>query len=170
MGCAHLAERLRQPTLQSASWRRRYRILSAIAAFTISIPDRSRWWVLIPVPTLVLWISTACYDASPTGSALGRMVYAWARRWVVSPASADECSPRERTDHNAAMPRWCVQQLSPCWAVLPLLRHFDGVRDLHHLHATVMILVWNLGTAALITAIGCLFGPQMLGSAATRFA
>jgi hypothetical protein len=31
----------------------------------------------------------------------------------------------------------------------------------HDLDATVMILVWNLGTAALITAIGGLLGRRM---------
>jgi hypothetical protein len=31
----------------------------------------------------------------------------------------------------------------------------------HDLDATVMILVWNLGTAALITALGALFGRRM---------
>jgi hypothetical protein len=39
----------------------------------------------------------------------------------------------------------------------------------HDLDATVMILVWNLGTAAFITAVGCLLGPRMFGSAASRF-
>jgi hypothetical protein len=32
----------------------------------------------------------------------------------------------------------------------------------HDLDATVMILIWNLGTAALITAIGGLLGGKML--------
>jgi hypothetical protein len=31
----------------------------------------------------------------------------------------------------------------------------------HDLDATVMILVWNLGTAALITVLGALFGRRM---------
>src|SRR5262249_46351021 len=36
-------------------------LLAAIAAFTISLPDRSRWWLIVPAPTLVLWISTVSY-------------------------------------------------------------------------------------------------------------
>jgi hypothetical protein len=33
----------------------------------------------------------------------------------------------------------------------------------------MMILVWNLGTAALTIALGHLFGPRLLGTAAAYF-
>jgi hypothetical protein len=39
----------------------------------------------------------------------------------------------------------------------------------HDLDATVMILVWNLGVAALIGGIGSLFGRSMLMWVASRF-
>jgi hypothetical protein len=38
----------------------------------------------------------------------------------------------------------------------------------HDLDATVMILVWNVGTAALIAGVGSLFGRRMLGWMASR--
>jgi Negative regulator of sigma F len=57
-----LAEQLRQPTfalgLGAAATTG---ILSAIAAFAISIPDRSRWWLLLPAPALVVWVGTISY-------------------------------------------------------------------------------------------------------------
>jgi hypothetical protein len=34
----------------------------------------------------------------------------------------------------------------------------------HSLDATVMILIWNLGTAALIVALGRLLAPRLAGA------
>src|SRR5258705_464861 len=36
-------------------------ILATIASFQISLPDGTRWWLLLPVPTLAVWISTLGY-------------------------------------------------------------------------------------------------------------
>jgi hypothetical protein len=33
-------------------------ILAAIASFLASLPDRSRWWLLLPLPALALWMTT----------------------------------------------------------------------------------------------------------------
>ena len=38
----------------------------------------------------------------------------------------------------------------------------------HDLDATVMILIWNLGTAALITGLGGVFGRRFLRRTASR--
>src|SRR5437016_13967444 len=40
-------------------------VLAAIAAFQLSLPDRSRRWVLLPVPALALWLSTVGYGCLP---------------------------------------------------------------------------------------------------------
>lgn len=51
---------------------------AVIAAFFLSLPDRSRFWILLPVPPLLLWLATAgygCYmhwvEFGPGGWALG---------------------------------------------------------------------------------------------------
>ncbi len=36
-------------------------ILAAVAAFMTSLPDRSRWWLLLPLPALAMWITTIGY-------------------------------------------------------------------------------------------------------------
>lgn len=36
-------------------------VLAAAAAFMLSIPDRSRLWLALPLPTLVVWVSAALY-------------------------------------------------------------------------------------------------------------
>src|SRR5690349_15356085 len=32
-------------------------VLAALAAFELSLPDRSDWWALLPLPPLVVWIA-----------------------------------------------------------------------------------------------------------------
>jgi len=49
-------------------------VLAAIAAFELSMPDRSRRWALLPLPTLVLWLAA-------TGAGC-------LRSWLVPGASA----------------------------------------------------------------------------------
>ena len=56
-------------------------ILSAMAAFAISLPDRSRWWPLLPMPALAVWVSTIGYGCltdwvsiGPDGKAIGAVV------------------------------------------------------------------------------------------------
>ncbi len=39
-------------------------LLATIAAFHLSLPDRSRWWAAVPLPTLALWLGGSgfgCY-------------------------------------------------------------------------------------------------------------
>src|SRR5436309_12682185 len=57
-----LAQRLQQPTfVVSIAASFLTGILAAVAAFLVSLPDRSRAWLLLPLPTLVVWISTIGY-------------------------------------------------------------------------------------------------------------
>ena len=37
-------------------------ILAVIAAFELSLPDRSRAWALLPLPTLALWLGASGYN------------------------------------------------------------------------------------------------------------
>jgi len=36
-------------------------ILAALASFELSLPDGSRWWILLPFPPLAVWVSTIGY-------------------------------------------------------------------------------------------------------------
>jgi hypothetical protein len=57
-----LAERLHQPAFAvSLAAALATGILAATAAFAISLPDRSRWRLLLPLPALAVWIATIGY-------------------------------------------------------------------------------------------------------------
>jgi hypothetical protein len=54
-------------------------IAAVIAAFTLSLPDRSRFWMMLPLPPLLLWLASSgygCYEnwlpGGPQGWRLGR--------------------------------------------------------------------------------------------------
>jgi hypothetical protein len=54
-------------------------LTAVIAAFYLSLPDRSRLWMLLPTPPLVLWLASSGYGCyrnwvtyGPQGWALGR--------------------------------------------------------------------------------------------------
>ena len=54
-----LAERLHQPVFVIGMFSALATgVLAAFASFRVSLPDGSRWWLLLPVPPLILWVST----------------------------------------------------------------------------------------------------------------
>ena len=57
-------------------------IAAVVAAFQLSLPDRSQAWALLPLPSLALWIGSSSYScyrswitAGPTGWALGESAH-----------------------------------------------------------------------------------------------
>ena len=145
-------------------------VLAAVAAFIVSLPDRSRLWLLLPAPALALWVSTIGYGCL-TG-------------WVgIRP---DSVTLGEAADCFATL----VLTSVPLWlAMLLMLRHVALLRSataavaaslavaaiastalalFHDLDASVMILMWNLGTAALLVGLGSAFWERMFSWVAPR--
>lgn len=144
-------------------------VLAVVAALMVSLPDRSRRWLLLPVPGLVLWLSTIGYQCL-TG-------------WVVLRPDLVGLDPVARciaTIVLTSLPLW--------FALLLMLRRAAPLRPtaatlagslavaamtataltlFHKFDATVLILMWNLGTAALFLGLGAVFvKTSFLGAAA----
>jgi hypothetical protein len=138
--------------------------LAAIAAFMISIPDRSWWWALLPAPALAVWLSTIGYGCltdwvsmDPAGVHWGETARCFVTLLLTSTPLALVMLVMLR---HAVLVRTRVVTGLAALGVAALTA-FALALD-HDLDATVMILIWNLGTAALITAVGGLFGGRML--------
>jgi hypothetical protein len=138
-------------------------ILSAVAAFMLSLPDRSRLWSLLPLPSLGLWLSTIGYQCLT--------------RWVsIEPGSI------QLGETARCFATLVLTSLPLSLAMLLMLRHAAPLRPkaatltgslavaaitalalslFHKLDATAMILMWNLGTAALFVGLGGAFGRRM---------
>jgi hypothetical protein len=57
-----IVERLRQPVFVIGMFGALATgVLATIASFRVSLPDGSRSWLLLPLPALVLWVSTISY-------------------------------------------------------------------------------------------------------------
>jgi hypothetical protein len=159
-----LVERLHQPVFAvSIAAALATGILAAIAAFLVSLPDRSPWWVLLPAPALAVWVGTIGYgcltdwvSVGADGVRLGETMRCFATLVLTSVPLAVALAAMLR---YAALLRPGAVTLVGSLAVAAITA--SALSLIHDLDATVMILVWNLGVAALITALGSMFGARM---------
>lgn len=166
-----LLQRLREPAFAaSLAGAMLTGILAAVAAFLVSLPDRSRLWLLLPAPALAIWLSNIGYQCMT--------------RWVA--IGPDGVDPGEAARCFATL---VLASLPLSLAMLVMLRYAALVRPapvafmggisvaaitatalsvFHSADASVMILMWNVGTAILFGGVGGLFGRSMFGWVAAR--
>ncbi len=144
--------------------------LAAIAAFVMSLPDRSRWWLMLPLPALAVWISTIGYGCltdwvslGPEGVRFGEelrclsILVLTSVPLVIALAVMLRYAAMLRAGAVAATGGLAIAAITA--SALPLFHDHD---------ATAMILTWNLGTTLLITGITSVFGRRIFGPLATR--
>jgi hypothetical protein len=164
-----LALRLRQPIFAaSLAGSLMTGILAAIAAFHLCLPDRSRLWALLPVPGVVLWVATIGYGCltdwvrlAPDGVRLGSTLECFATLMVVTIPSALVLFAMLR---GAARLYPTMVGMMGGLAVAGIAA--TAMSLLHELDATVMVLLWNLGAAALIVTLGGALGRRRMGRTA----
>ena len=166
-----LAQRLQDPTfVVSMVSALLTGILAALAAVMLSLPDRSRLWLLLPAPALVLWLSTIGYQCLTN--------------WVSFEPNSIRFGETARCFATLVL-----TSLPLSLAMLVMLRHAAPLRPMgvtltgslavaaitatalslfHELDATVMILMWNLGTAAMFVGFAGVFGRKMFSWVAPR--
>src|SRR5262249_58888235 len=127
-------------------------ILAAAASFGISLPDSSRLWALLPLPALVVWISTIGYGCltdwvsfTTDGVRLGETVRCFATLVMTSVPLSIAMLVMLR--YAALLPALEVNVLGGL--AVAALTSF-AVSLFHGLNATLMILIWNLGPADLL--------------------
>jgi hypothetical protein len=145
-------------------------ILAAIASFRLSLPDTSRAWLLLPVPPLLLWVSTIGYGCltdwvslQPDGIHMGEAVRCFATVLLTSVPLSIAMLVMLR---YAALLRPTAVSVSGGLAVAAITSF--ALTLFHDLDATIMILIWNLGIAALIAGLAGAFGQSMLAWTARR--
>ncbi|WP_369723047.1 NrsF family protein [Bradyrhizobium sp. LLZ17] len=142
-------------------------VTSALAAFSClmaSLPDRSRFWLLLPLPSLAVWMATLGYGcltdwvSYDTGSLrMGVAFQCFATVLLISlPLSVS----------IFVMLRHVVR-LRPALVTLAAGLAVAGMTStamslLYRLDATIMNLIWNLGTAASIVLIEAIIGRPVL--------
>lgn len=138
-------------------------VLATIATFFVSLPDRSRWWLLLPAPPLVVWLSTIGYQCFAG--------------WVPVPPGAVTVEAA-----SGCLATLVLTSLPLSLLMLAMLRYTAALRPtsvilmgslavsaitatalsmFHPLDATAMTLGWNLGTAVLFLAGAAVFSRRI---------
>ncbi len=159
-----LAQRLRDPTfVVSIAGVLLTGILAAVAAFMLGLPDRSRLWLLLPVPALVLWLSTIGYQClthwvsvDSNGVQLGETARCFATLVLTGLPLSLAMLVMLR---YAAPLRPTAATLTGSLAVAAITA--TALSLFHDLDASVMILMWNLGTAVMFIGFAGAFGRKI---------
>jgi hypothetical protein len=168
---ADLALHLRDPSFAAAlAGSLLTGILAAVAAFYLSLPDRSRLWLLLPAPALALWVATIGYGCltnwvalTPDGVRLGSTLECFATLVIASLPPA--IALRAMLRHTALLDPTIVGIMAGL-ATAGIAA--TAMSLVHELDATVMVLVWNLSAAALIVALCGAFGRRIFGWTSPR--
>jgi len=146
-------------------------IFAAVASFQLSLPDSSRLWIILPLPALALWVVTIGYGCltdwvsiGPDSVRLGEAIRCFATLLMTSvPLSIAMLAMLRYTALLRPLEVSVLGGLAVAAVTAFALSLF------HDLDATVMILLWNLGAAALIASLGSFFGRSMLTWMASHF-
>ena len=166
-----LAERLRRPVFTLGIVASLVTgILAAVASFLVSLPDRSRLWLLLPAPSIAVWLSTIGYgcltdwvSVGPDSVRVGVAVRCFVTLVATSlPLSLVLLSMLR----HAARLRPALATLAGSLSVAAITA--TALSLFHNPDATIMILIWNLGTSVLIVALACTFGPRMFSRVSRR--
>jgi hypothetical protein len=159
-----LAERLQQPAfVVSVVAALATGTLAAVASFMLSLPDRARWWLLLPAPALGVWVSSigyGCYadwvSIGSDGIALGETARCFATLLLTCVPLTVGMLVMLR---HAALLRASPVAVTGGLAVGAMTA--AALSLLHALDATAMILVWNAGVVMLIAGLGGALGRRM---------
>ena len=139
-------------------------VLAAIAAFLASVPGRSRAWLLLPLPALLVWMSTVGYgclvnwvDLAPGASVLSVESSCFAMLVLAGlPLSLVLLILLRHAARLAPAPVGVLGGLAVAGVTASAL-------SLFHAHdASAIVLMWNLGLALLLAALGGALGRRML--------
>jgi hypothetical protein len=135
---------------------------AAVSAFEISLPDRSRAWLLLPVPALAMWVS---------GFAVGCL-----GDWIAVPEGAPIAAQSMRCLTTILVASavliavllpmlWRSRTLRPtetAWIGILAVAGFADTAHLlmHMIQASLLVLIINLVPALVIVVVGGLAGRR----------
>ncbi len=145
-------------------------VLAAVAAFIVSLPDRSRLWLLLPAPALTLWVSTIGYgcltdwvEIGADGLRLGEAVDCFATLVLISAPLSLAILVMLRYTALLEPARVAAMGALAVSAIAAM-----ALSLFHSLDATVMVLMWNLGIAALSVGLANVLGNKIFSLVAPR--
>jgi hypothetical protein len=145
-------------------------VLAAFASFKLNLPESPHWWVLLPLPGFAMWVSTIGYGCltdwismNPNGIQLGEAARCFATLVMTSVPLSIAMAIMLRF---AAPLRPTIVSAAAGLAIAAMTSF--ALSLLHNLDASIMILIWNLGIAALIAGMASALGRPLLAWVAAR--
>jgi hypothetical protein len=139
-------------------------VLAAVATFYLSLPDRSARWALLPLPGLALWLATLGYGClldwfayGPDGLVPG---VSFACFQSIVATSIPLGLGLLLMVRHAGPVRPTLTTTTGALAVAALAA--SGLSLYHHVDAAIMVLIWHVGTIAIVVAVGHFTGPRLL--------
>ena len=137
--------------------------LAAMASFIASVPGQSRRWLLLPAPALAVWISTIGYGCltgwvsiGPEGMSIGEAARCFATLAITGiPMSLVLLIMLRYVARLSPAPVAMMGSLAVAAMTAVALSLF------HPIDATVLILFWNFGVAALFLTFSGLYGKRL---------
>lgn len=146
-------------------------VLAAVAAFQLALPDRSRRWLLLPLPAAAGWLATLGWGCLADLARIGPQALSLGVSWGCF--------------------RFIVLMSVPlALSLVWMLRHAGPIRPVpvaalgglagaalcaaglslfHHLDAAAMVLAWHGGTTAVVVIAFALLGRRWRDASAPRF-
>ena len=135
-------------------------VLAAMAAFLLAVPDRSRGWVLLPLPALAVWMSTLTYgcltqwvNIGPDGIRFGEAARCFA---TVLATGVPLSVALVLMLRHARWFRPVSVTVAGALSVAALAA--TAVSLFHSVDATIMVILWNFGLAAAFVGAGSIAG------------
>lgn len=129
-------------------------ILAAYAVFQISVPGRSRYWALLPVPAMFLWLSSLGMGCLGDWMAMGPAAFSYqATSWHCSREILSVSLPIGLAllimIRHAGVVRPAMSALLGAIGAAALSA--AGVSLFHNGETAMMMLIWHLGTVAIFS-------------------
>jgi hypothetical protein len=138
--------------------------LAALAAMLVSLPDRSRLWLLLPLPAALVWLGGVGYGCLSHWVAFDPAGVQWAELvrcfFTLLAASVPLSALMFFLLRHARKLRPTPSLLAGALAVAALTA--AALSLLHEFDASLMILAWNFGAALLVLAIDAAVGRRVL--------
>ncbi|MGE3289758.1 MAG: NrsF family protein [Geminicoccaceae bacterium] len=127
-------------------------VLAAVATFQVSLPGRSRRWLLLPLPGLTLWLGALCLGCLADWFRHGPAAWAVGPSWSCVQAILTTSLPLGIAllvmVRHAGLVRPGATALVGGLAVAALSA--AGLSLYHHVDTALMVLIWHGGAVALV--------------------
>ncbi|MBU9690841.1 MULTISPECIES: NrsF family protein [Burkholderia cepacia complex] len=138
-------------------------VLAVIVAFVASVPGRSLRWLLLPLPALLVWMSTIGYgcltnwvEIGPEGLSPGETARCFATLVLTGvPLSVMLLLMLRHVARLAPVPVAMAGSVAVSAMTAVALSLF------HPLDATMMILAWNVGLTVILLIGSAWYGPRL---------